>query len=96
LLPRQPAGGNRRVDAVFERVLERVAELSGFDPELLRGVGDDRRAFLLRRGELGGADRDAPAGHGDGGDGSGCELAFRVLFHDPIAPRMPKRRVRGT
>ena len=37
-----------RVDAVFERLLQRGVELVGADAELLRGVGDDRIALLGR------------------------------------------------
>src|SRR5439155_17767183 len=46
---RDPARGDRSVDAIAERLLQSVAELRGRDAELFRGVVQDRLVLLGRR-----------------------------------------------
>ena len=92
---RDPAGHDGCVDTILESLLERVTQLAGVDPELLRRIGDDGPALFLRGADLRCADRDSSAGDRDCRGGPGCNLAFRVLVHAPIRPRATKRSVRG-
>ncbi len=77
---RDPTGGNRRVDAVRERLLQGVAQLGGLDAEVLGRVVDHRLAvFLLRAAGCG--DRCGSAGgHRQGGDTVATILRFIELL----------------
>ena len=68
---------------VLERLLEGVAQGSGRNAELLRGIVDDRLALLLRRAELVGSDRAAPTGDRRGGDTARDELPLQPSIHCP-------------
>ena len=81
LLLRKRAVLDRGVDAVLQRLLERVAQLARPDAELLGRVVDDRLTLLLRRERLRRGDpRTGDNGHEDGDSASDEQV---VPLHRP-------------
>ena len=77
-----PAGRDRSVDLVLERLLERAAELLRLHAELLRGIVDNRLALRAGgRAELRGGDAGARAADRDCDDGPGDDLPFERPVH---------------
>ena len=72
-----PAYGERRVDPLHQRLLERVAQLVRLDAELGGGVVDHRFVLLLRVDEVRRRDRGSAARDGERRR-SGC---YDLPFH---------------
>src|SRR5436190_3267940 len=97
---REPSCCDGGVDAILERLLQRIRERARLHAELLSRVIHDGGAFLTRRAELRCADRDPAAGNGEGGRRSRDELRPSVHSRASFAAKRitaaaPKSAVRG-
>ena len=88
--------GDRRVDAVAEGRLQRVAQLARRDSQLLCCVVYDRLALVTRRTGLGCGHRNAASRCSQYGCGADGDLRFSIEFHEPREPARSKSMVRSS
>src|SRR5712691_922401 len=86
--------GDCRIDAVAERLLERVAQFAGRDSESLRGIVDNCLALRARRTVLRARDRRSGACGGEQGYGADNYLGLSVQFHERRQPVRSKSTLR--